>query len=64
MISERIKSGVANATTRGKVIGRPITAVENLPSNFIKYYPKYKKKQINKRELARLCDVSPQSVYK
>lgn len=64
MISERVKSGMANAVAKGKVIGRPTTTTENLPSSFIKHYPKYRDKQINKAEFARLCDVSRQSIYK
>lgn len=64
MISERVKSGMANAVAKGKVIGRPVTTIENLPNSFIKYYPKYRNGQINKMELARLCNVSRQSVYK
>lgn len=64
MISERVKSGMANAVAKGKTIGRPITTVENLPGNFIKHYPKYKADQINKTELARLCNVSRQSIHK
>ena len=64
MISERVKSGMANAAAKGKVIGRPTTTIYNLPNCFIKHYPKYKAKQINKSELARLCEVSRQSIYK
>ena len=64
MISERVKSGMANAVAKGKVVGRPSTTIDSLPSNFIKHYPKYKSRQINKTELARLCDVSRQSVHK
>ena len=64
MISERVKSGMANAVVKGKVIGRPITTIENLPSSFIKHYPKYKMGQINKSELARICNISRQSIYK
>ena len=64
MISERVKSGMANAVAKGKVVGRPTTTIENLPNHFIKYYPKYRDKQINKAELSRLCGVSRQSVYK
>ena len=64
MISERVKSGMANAIARGKAIGRPIVTVENLPSIFIKHYPKYKVGQINKSELARLCSMSRQSIHK
>lgn len=64
MISERVKSGMANAVAKGKIVGRPSTTVERLPSNFIKHYPKYRNKQINKMELARLCNVSRQSIHK
>lgn len=64
MISERVKSGMANAIAKGKIVGRPTTTVDSLPSSFIKHYPKYKDKQINKTELARICSVSRQSVHK
>lgn len=64
MISERVKSGMINARAKGKVIGRPSTTTENLPSAFIKHYLKYREGQINKSELARLCDISRQSVHK
>ena len=64
MISERVKSGMANAVAKGKVVGRPITTIDNLPSVFLKYYPQYKNGQINKTELARLCKMSRQSIHK
>ena len=64
MISQRVKSGMKNAIAKGKIVGRPATSIENLPSNFIKHYPKYKGKQINQIEFARLCDTSRQSVSK
>lgn len=64
MISERVKSGMANAVAKGKVVGRPSTTAERLPSSFIKHYPKYRSGQINKTELARLCNTSRQSIYK
>ena len=64
MISERVKSGMANAVAKGKVVGRPSTTIDTMPSSFVKHYPKYKSKQINKTELARLCDVSRQSIHK
>lgn len=64
MISERVKSGMANAVAKGKTIGRPTTTVENLPNNFIKHYPKYKSGIINKTELANICNISRQSVHK
>ena len=64
MISQRVKSGMANAKAKGKIVGRPTTTIENLPSIFIKHYPKYKTKQINQLELARLCNMTRQSIAK
>lgn len=64
MISERVKSGMANAIAKGKVVGRPSTTMDNLPSSFIKHYPKYRSGQINKTELGRLCGISRQSAHK
>ena len=64
MISERVKSGMANALAKGKCIGRPSTTINNLPPNFIKHYPKYRGNQINKSELAKICGVSRQTIHK
>lgn len=64
MISQRVKSGMMNAAAKGSVLGRPSTTTENLPSNFLKHYPKYRDKQINVSELARLCEISRQTTYK
>ena len=64
MIRERVKSGMANAVAKGKVIGRPSTTINTLPTSFIKHYPKYKSRQINKTELARLCSISRQTAHK
>lgn len=64
MISERVKSGMINAKANGEIVGRPVTTIENLPSKFLKHYPKYKSGQINKTELARLCEMSRPSIYK
>jgi DNA invertase Pin-like site-specific DNA recombinase len=64
IISQRVKSGMANAAAKGSVIGRPATTTENLPNNFIKHYPKYRDKQVNLSELSRLCGISRQTTYK
>ena len=64
IISQRVKSGMANAISKGIAVGRPTTTVENLPSNFLRHYPKYTNKDITMTELARLCAVSRQSIYK
>jgi DNA invertase Pin-like site-specific DNA recombinase len=64
MISERVRSGLQNAVAKGKVIGRPVTSPDSIPSVFYRYYPKYKNKDINKRELADLCNLSYPTVFK
>ena len=64
IISERVKSGIRNAKVKGKVLGRPSTTEENIPGIFYKYYPKYKIKEINKIEFARLCKLSYPSIFK
>lgn len=64
IISQRVKSGMANAKAKGKVIGRPVTTEDDIPSVFYKHYPKYKKGEINKKEFSRLCSVSYPTIYK
>jgi len=64
MISQRVKSGLANAAAKGKTIGRPATTAEDIPGNFYKHYPKYKNGEINKKEFSRLCALSYPTVYK
>lgn len=64
IISERVKSGIANAKSKGKILGRPITTLENIPTIFLKHYPKYKNNEINKMELSRICNLSYPTIYK
>ncbi len=64
IISQRVKSGMENAKSKGKDIGRPTTTADNIPSVFYKHYPKYKNGEINKKEFSRLCDLSYPTVYK
>jgi DNA invertase Pin-like site-specific DNA recombinase len=64
MISQRVKSGMENARVKGAAIGRPMTTIDNLPASFLKYYPKYLAKEVNQSELARLCGMTRQSIYK
>lgn len=64
IISQRVKSGMENAKAKGKIIGRSPTTAEDIPSIFYKYYPKYKKGEINKKEFSRLCDLSYPTIYK
>ena len=64
MISQRVKSGMYNARLKGKAIGRPMLTTDNIPASFYKHYPKYLSKEINKKELSRLCRVSYPTIYK
>lgn len=58
IISQRVKSGLANARANGRIGGRPKVSADKLPKNFYKYYEQWKSKDIKKVEFARLLDVS------
>lgn len=62
--SQRVKSGMLNAKSKGKTIGRPMTTTDDIPNIFYKHYPKYKCGDINKKELSRLCSLSYPTIYK
>ena len=64
MISQRVKSGMENAKSKGKTIGRPCTTADDIPNIFYKHYPKYQQGEINKKEFARLCMLSYPTIYK
>ncbi len=64
IISQRVKSGMENAKSKGKPIGRPTTTADDIPSVFYKHYPKYKKGELNKKDLSRLCALSYPTIYK
>ena len=64
IISQRVKSGMANAAAKGAVIGRRATTADDIPQMFYKHYPKYKNRELNKKEFARICNISYPSIYK
>ena len=64
IISQRVKSGMANAKDKGARIGRPRVDIDNLPTGFVRHYPKHKSGDLTITELARLVGVSRQSIYK
>jgi DNA invertase Pin-like site-specific DNA recombinase len=64
MISQRVKSGLANAKAKGKLLGRPKTTIEDIPMAVVKSYDLLKKGKINKSECARMCDISRTCLYK
>lgn len=64
IISQRVKSGMQNAQSKGKSIGRPKTNTDTIPAIFYKHYPKYKSGIINKKEFSKLCSLSYPTIYK
>ena len=64
MISQRVKSGMANAKAKGKLIGRPQVTADTIPAIFYRHYPAYQSGQLNISEFARVCDVSRTTIYK
>ena len=64
MIRVRVRSGLANAKAKGKILGRrPITKAD-LPAPFLKYYPSYADGTMSITELARICSLSRPTIYK
>lgn len=58
MISQRVKSGVANARAKGKVLGRPTLTIKEIPQKVIDTYNLYKDNTISKTDYAKMCNVS------
>ena len=63
IISQRVKSGMDNARTKGKRIGRPSITVDNLPPKFLQYYPVYKRGELNVSDFARILHCSRTTLY-
>lgn len=61
---QRIKSGMENAKSKGKHIGRRKTTVDDIPATFFRYYPQFANGNINLSEFARLTSLSRNSIYK
>ena len=64
IIRARVKSGMANAKSKGKQIGRPQVTADDVPSGFLRHYPAFKRGQLNVSELARVCNISRTTAYK
>ena len=66
MISERVKSGMANAKEQGKRIGRPGVELQDITSNdkFMNAYKLYKDKKIKKIDIHRLTNLSRVTIDK
>ena len=64
MIRDRVRSGMANAKAKGVRLGRPQMTKDDIPPIFYRHYPAYIKGELNVSELARVCDISRNTVYK
>jgi len=58
MISQRVKSGIANARSKGKRVGRPALQSNDIPTKVIKTYELYQNGSISKVDYARMCEIS------
>lgn len=64
MIRARVRSGMANAKSKGRAIGRPKTSADNIPAIFYKHYPSYINGTLNAMEFARVCGIGRTTLYK
>lgn len=58
MISQRVKSGVANARAKGKIVGRPSLTIDKVPTKVKDLYDLYKSATISKTDYAKMCNIS------
>ena len=63
LISQRVKSGMANAKRKGKTLGRPTTTKDRLPKKFWEFYSNYNNKEINLTDYAKIVGVSRKTIY-
>lgn len=64
MLSERVKSGMANARAMGKTIGHPRLRMSDIPQKFWKHYPSLKEKKLSLTDLAKIVGVSRPTIYR
>lgn len=66
MISQRVKSGMANAKAKGKRIGRPEVELDDITGNdkFMNAYKLWKNKNIKKIDIQRLTGMSRVTIDK
>ena len=55
---------MANAKAKGVRIGRPKMTKDDIPQIFYRHYPVYLSGDLNVSELARVCELSRNTVYK
>lgn len=58
MISQRVKSGVANARSKGKIVGRPVLTIDKVPAKVKDMYELYSNGTISKTDYSKMCNIS------
>ncbi len=58
MISQRVKSGIANARSKGKLVGRPRLSAKDIPAKVMKTLELYQEGLITKTDFAKMCGIS------
>lgn len=64
VISQRVKSGVANARAKGKRTGRPPLAASDFPRKFWDHLPLYTEKKISLTGFAKIVGCSRPTLYR
>ena len=64
LISQRVKSGIANARSKGKTIGRPRLSLSDIPKKVFDKFPLYTDGGISKADYARVCKISRPTLNK
>lgn len=62
MISERVRSGMANAKAKGRHIGRPKLSADTVPAAYLRYHARLVAGELSVSEVARLIGVSRPTV--
>lgn len=64
MICDRVKSGMANARSKGVRLGRPQLTIDDIPDKVKSMFERYRCNQISKTEYAVLCGISRPTLNK
>ena len=64
MICDRVKSGMANARSKGIRLGRPQLTIDDIPDKVKSMFERYRRNQITKTEYAVLCGISRPTLNK
>lgn len=64
MIVDRVKSGMANARSKGIRLGRPQLTIDDIPDKVKYMFERYRRNQITKTEYAVLCGISRPTLNK